>query len=451
MHFILETTNEIIPSQSGLSLVGELLSKTQLRQNMNNSHMKNISSPCIAHSDVAFAYLGLLCQGKNDFDHIEEYREDDFFELSMQINTVPSSPTLRQRLDQAAKTSNWCEIILEESAKLFRTMSIPITPIALEEGGPTRLYAPLDIDVSPFDNSNTKKEGVSYTYKGHVGYAPIFAYLGKEGFALNTELREGSQHCQNNTVPFIEKSIAYAKQITNHRLLLRLDSGNDSADNINLCLNTNCDFIIKRNLRKESTSEWLQIAKEQGSKDQVREGKFVYRGSVIRHLKKVIKPIRIVYEVIERTIDRMGQILLIPEIEVHTYSTSLPDSPHMVKMLYQDHGTSEQFHSEIKTDLDMERLPSGKFATNNLILHFAILAYNLLKIIGQESLKRDDTPLRKKAQRRRVRTVIQNLIMIASKMIRSSRRHKLRFSSTNTWFRSFQRIYSSFILTPCRQ
>lgn len=450
MRFIFETTDEIIPSQTGLAVVGELLSKTRLSENISNSEVKGISNPDISHGDIALSYLGLLCQGKNDFDHIEAYRDDQFFRLSMQVENVPSSSTLRQRLNQAAKTVNWCEIILEESVHLFRTMNTPVTPIVLEKDGHQRLYAPLDIDVSPFDNSNTKKEGVSYTYKGYTGYSPIFAYLGKEGFVVNTELREGSQHCQRNAVPFIEKSILYAKQITDHCLLLRMDSGHDSADNINLCLRENCDFIIKRNLRKESPEMWLEIAKEQGPGEQVREGKRVYRGSVIRQPNNVNEPIRIVYEVIERTISRTGQVLLIPEVEAHTYSTSLPDSPCSVKMLYQDHGTSEQFHSEIKTDLDMERFPSGKFSTNNLILHFAIFAYNLLKIIGQESLKVNDTPLRKKVQRRRVRTVIQNLIMVASKMVYSARRYKLRFSSVNAWYKSLQRIYASFLLIPRR-
>lgn len=37
--------------------------------------------------------------------------------------------------------------------------------------------------------------------------------------------------------------------------------------------------------------------------------------------------------------------------------------------LYHDHGTSEPFHSELKTDLDVERFPSGKFSKNDLILH----------------------------------------------------------------------------------
>ena len=35
---------------------------------------------------------------------------------------------------------------------------------------------------------------------------------------------------------------------------------------------------------------------------------------------------------------------------------------------------TEQFHSEFKTDLDIERLPSGKFATNDLVMAHAVLA-----------------------------------------------------------------------------
>lgn len=67
--------------------------------------------------------------------------------------------------------------------------------------------------------------------------------------------------------------------------------------------------------------------------------------------------------------------------------------------LYADHGTSEQFHSEIKSDMDMERLPSGKFETNQVILHLGALAYNILRIIGQQSIKGSDAPLKNKALR----------------------------------------------------
>lgn len=167
---------------------------------------------------------------------------------------------------------------------------------------------PLDIDVSPFDNSKTKKEGVSRTHKGFAGYVPIFAYLAEEGYAINGELREGKERCQKNTPLFLLQSIRLAKQLTNLPLLARLDSGNDSGDNIRVCLEEGADFIIKRNLRKESAEKWLKIAKEKGMRCLERPGKDVYLGSLFRN------GVRVVFRVIERTIRADGQILLFPEI-----------------------------------------------------------------------------------------------------------------------------------------
>ena len=80
--------------------------------------------------------------------------------------------------------------------------------------------------------------------------------------------------------------------------------------------------------------------------------------------------LRIVFKVTERTIEANGQqTLLVPRLEVDTYWISLLDAEAArVIELYHAHGTSEQFHSELKTDLDLERLPSGKFQTNELVL-----------------------------------------------------------------------------------
>ena len=61
-------------------------------------------------------------------------------------------------------------------------------------------------------------------------------------------------------------------------------------------------------------------------------------------------------------------------------------TPDALIALYQRRGTSEQYHSEFKTDLDLERLPSGKFDTNALVLALAALAYNILRYIGQDTL-----------------------------------------------------------------
>ena len=96
---------------------------------------------------------------------------------------------------------------------------------------------------------------------------------------------------------------------------------------------------------------------------------------------------------IERSIDKRGQCLFPYGIEVNTWWMNLPVSDDEVIDLYHAHGECEQYHSEIKTDMDLERLPSGKFETNELIMELAIIAYNILRIIGNQSLRKKDAPL----------------------------------------------------------
>lgn len=63
--------------------------------------------------------------------------------------------------------------------------------------------------VTPFDNSKTRKQGVSRTYKGCDGYAPIMAYMGTEGYLINCELCEGKQHYQKHTPEFLRETSVF--------------------------------------------------------------------------------------------------------------------------------------------------------------------------------------------------------------------------------------------------
>ena len=141
-----------------------------------------------------------------------------------------------------------------------------------------------------------------------------------------------------------------------------------------------------------------------------------------------------------------GQILIAPDYALESYYTSLKTAQAAeIQALYHAHGTSEQFHSEIKTDLDLERFPSGKFVTNAIVLALGVFSYNLLRVIGQESLKKGDyPPTTHKVKRRRIRTVIDRYITLAVKFVRHAREFFVRLSATNPWLVSFQRIYNVF-------
>ena len=148
-----------------------------------------------------------------------------------------------------------------------------------------------------------------------------------------------------------------------------------------------------------------------------------------------------IMQITERSIDKKGQVLLIPEIEVEGWWTSLSMTAEEIIDLYKQHATSEQFHSEFKTDLDVERLPSGKFDTNDLVLACHAFAYNMLRFIGLIGLMGENSPIRHTTKRRRIKTVLQEIMYVAARVMKRSRQHWLRFSKKCTAYRAFGQIY----------
>jgi DDE family transposase len=422
---------EMLASHSGLIHIGTLLESMNLKESIDDLPAVHCQDPKFSHSEILASMIGLISVGKPDYDAVEIFRhKQQFFTKALGLTQCPSSATIRQRIDLIGHAAD--RILKDKSAALVGSHAPAISPIETSCGA----FVPLDIDVSPFDNSKTSKEGVGRTYKGYDGYAPIFAYGGTEGYLLNLELRDGRQHCQKETPQFIRETIAYAREITDQPILMRLDSGNDSQDNFTDPQQHNVHFIIKRNLRRESRQAWAQLARDKGSQRLCRKGKTVWVGQTHHDLNGKPLPYPIVFEVTERSTHK-GQQLLFPQIDVDTYWYSLPElAPREVIALYHDHGTSEQFHSELKSDMGLERLPSGRFASNSLVLLLGMITYNMLRIIGQHSLIEQTKigPLpgsrRKPVKRRRIRTVMQDLMYMAGRLIHSGRK----------WFISFGRI-----------
>ena len=439
-------SNERLITPSGLNIVGGMLGKSNFVKRCNRIPVdKKRSEHQIKDGDVLLSYIGLLCQGKVDFEAIREMHDDpDFYDSALGITrSLPSAETLRQRMDDIG--SSLRPQILEANVEMFRTHGVE--PTALETG-----EVPVDIDVTPMDNSQSHKEGVSRTYKGFDGYAPPMAYIGAEGFLVNTELHEGSQHCQKGMPGFLKETLSLSHKMTDKQLLIRMDSGNDAKENLGILLEDGDWFIVKRNLRRgETKDEWLKLVQEccQDVRNP-REGKTVYIGSSWKDVEYVTDGgeskticMRIVYEVIERSIDKHGQILMETDVEVNTFWTNLGWSDDEIIASYHAHGECEQYHSEIKTDMDVERLPSGKFETNELVLELTIIAYNLLRMIGQESLKHKPDQ-KKRVKRRRIRTVIGNMILLASHVTTHARETLMALGRSNTWRFAFMQTWLRF-------
>ena len=136
--------------------------------------------------------------------------------------------------------------------------------------------------------------------------------------------------------------------------------------------------------------------------------------------------------------------MLFPETEIDMYWTSLGVSDEEVIALYHIHAVCEQYHSEIKTDMGIERLPSGKFDTDALILKLTMIAYNILRIIGTAAMKGNNMPVHHSTiKRRRIRTVIDNLILLAGHLTDHARKLRLSLGHCNGWVCNFLSVAKS--------
>lgn len=411
-----------LTNYAGLSLIGECFAASQLDLLVDR---KIPVSKGMKTSDLIKSMIALLSIGKSDYEAIEAFSGDEFFKEALGIKKVPSSVWLRQRLDD--KALELLPLCNEANLRLLSRAQVPITP---HQG-----YVCLDIDTFVMNNDNSKKELVSRTYQGNDGYTPIAAYLGNEGWSLGLELRNGSDHSAKNSAQFFTKAFERTQHLVAGKepILLRVDSGFDSSELL-MCAQQekeryaqsqtgSFDYIFKWNPRQQDKQAILNEAIQSGTITKLREGK--RQGWIEHQVTKTFADkthtFRLLIRVTERTIDKKGQMLIMPDITLDGWYTSLKDDGETIAEHYRHHGTHEQYHSEIKSDLDLERLPSGKFNTNNLIVHLGAYAYNCLRMIGQLGLTGKISPVRHPAKRRRIKTVLQEIMYRAAKVIKQAR------------------------------
>lgn len=452
MKRIVEESTQNVNSNAGIFLAKQILDGIGSFGRFDSVQPSAKSAYCqtYSNSSVAKAAVALMTLGKTSFCDIAAHQKDDLFADAIG-GAVPSEATFRQRLEYLGGLSGARDWIDEANVELLSRVDDFGCVNAM--GGQ---FLPLDIDVSILVNDGCRKQNVGFTYQRIDGFAPVFATVGRFGYQLANELRPGSQHSQKDFPGFLRRCVDIAHRFYKGRILVRLDSAHDADETLATCYalddeisraveGCGLDFIVKRNARREDERMWIEQANgEHGapaySYTDEKNGRVdVFRGAVshLRTESTADRPVFCVWEV--KRMQRDDE--LFPRYSTATWWTSLPDGADAVIRLYHDHATCEQFHSELKTDMDVERLPSGDFKTNSLILSLSALAFNVLRRIGQTALEAGQGERENRPGRIRLRTVILNLMYVAAIDGSHAGRRYLRLGQNCHQARTFQEVF----------
>ena len=98
--------------------------------------------------------------------------------------------------------------------------------------------------------------------------------------------------------------------------------------------------------------------------------------------------------------------------------------------------------TSLARDLDTIALRHGIAHSDCVISYVALLATGILRWIRLVGLLREDAPVRHDAKRRRLKTVMQELMYVAARVVESGRRLALKFSHRCPAFPSFEAVYA---------
>ena len=102
----------------GLALIGEMARVSGLDTLVDR--MGPGKAPQIKEREIFRTLIGLMCQGKTDFDHVREYYGDDFFATSLGLGRVPSAEIMRQRFERIALKTDLGEYLPQCSVELWK-------------------------------------------------------------------------------------------------------------------------------------------------------------------------------------------------------------------------------------------------------------------------------------------------------------------------------------------
>ncbi|MDA8163221.1 MAG: hypothetical protein M0022_10040 [Desulfobacteraceae bacterium] len=344
-------------------------------------HLPGQGRAWIAHIDLLKCLVAILFVGRGNFETLDQLSGDHFFAESLGLKDIPSESVLRRHLEEYAEplgaVADFC------IAEFLKRVSIPLRTL------PTG-HLPVDIGILPMADPCSFLGRVRWGYvcKGLRDLIPVVSCLSIEKWALATGLLGRSNE---EFAAFLARLVDKAWRLTDAPLLIRMDDVCNTWDTYRALANFNkTDFILQWNRCGQNLSYWYRLAFAEGRVDRSCPGKEVAlmnieKDCALNNQDKILNDAnaRLVVSVTKYTTDNSGAALLVPEVKLEGWWTSLQLPEEAVIALYQGHLTQGDHISSFKKETGLDRFISSIPSVNHVILACAVLACNIRHLISQ--------------------------------------------------------------------
>lgn len=265
----------------------------------------------------------------------------------------------------------------------------------------------IDLDSSIYEQASTRKQGSNKAYNGQIGYHPLFAFWAEEGELLFSHLRRGSAHTCRNVVWFLRET--FKRVPTQAAVTLRADSGFYSKEVVQWCEAHHLRFSITADqtapllavIEALPDHAWTNLPDDYPLSE-VAEVRYQpsrwakgYRYVVKRQLRE----------------KKNGDLYW----QYHVFVTNDGPTPAPeLEVWHLRHADMENRIKEHKSDLGLEKLPTGRFHANWAYLLIGQLAFNLFAWFKKLVLPAS-------YHRATLKTIRHHVLHLAGKIVHSAR------------------------------
>lgn len=414
-----------LTSYSGIVILQALFQKLDLKERLKKCFSHLAKGQIVGYHTISLMLIVHLMLGFRRLRDIDRYRDDPLVERALGLNRIPHVSTVcrvLQRMDRR------CVSKLVELNRDLVLNRIEVERLS---------RVTMDFDGSVI-SSGRFAEGLAVGYnkekKGKRSYYPLFCTVAQSAQVLDVLHRSGNVHDSNGAADFMRSCIhSVRERLPGAVLESRKDSAFFSDEIVSLLDAEGVQFTISvpferfaglkeiietRRHWKKASHDWSYFELTWSPRCWDNE----YRVLIIRHRVKVQNKEPIQLELFTPMVCGYDFKVII---------TNKTGSARNVLFFHNGRGTQESIFSELKSQCQMDYVPTRKLAGNQVYFLSAVLAHNLfreLEMSWQDPIrfsfwKRPALWLFSEAQ-----TIRQNLLHRAGRLTRPQGRFCLTLS-----------------------